>query len=125
MKKSIAIFFLVVFSVSFTEAGQVLKIPLLVEHFIDHNEGEKKASLAEFLQQHYFDNHASDGDEEEDNSLPFKNPGCQLSSLSFLPACICEMKTQAKLLKAPYPLYLQPYRLKDPLSDIFHPPRLM
>jgi hypothetical protein len=123
VKRSIAIFFLVIFSVSFTEAGQVFKFPLLIEHYIDHNEGEMKTSFLGFLKSHYVNDHQSDGDEEKDNNLPFKHSDYQLSFLSFIPPFSCEIKTQALLLNTIYPLYIQPYRLKDPLSDIFHPPR--
>lgn len=123
MKKRIAIFFLVIFSVSFTEAGQLFKFPLLVEHFIDHNQGDKQASFFGFLKSHYLYGHPSDGDEEEDGNLPFKQADYQLAALGFLPAPACEVKTPVVTVQTLYALYLQPYRLKDPLADIFHPPR--
>ena len=123
MRRTIAIFFLAIFSVSFTEAGELLKLPLLVEHFADHNEGAKKISLTGFLKLHYLDHHQADGDEQEDNQLPFKSSEYQLAAPGFMPAQAIELNTSTEVPNLSYPLYLQPYALKDPLSEIFHPPR--
>jgi hypothetical protein len=95
----------------------------LIEHYFDHNQGDKAISISGFVKMHYFDNHLPDGDEQEDNNLPFKTSAYQLSTLSFVAPSVSEVKTQSISAGTVYPIYLQPYRLRDNLSDIFHPPR--
>ncbi|RYZ22460.1 MAG: hypothetical protein EOO10_21695 [Chitinophagaceae bacterium] len=125
MRKAIAIFFLLSFTASFTEAGQLIKLPLLVEHYADHQSNDRTVSFASFLREHYLDSHQSDGDEKEDSQLPFKTCSLTTTGSVFLPSATI--------------LFLQPvagktviansthdnFILQDPLFGIFHPPRIV
>lgn len=53
-----------------TELHEILKIPVLVEHFQKHKAEDKEMSLLDFLKLHYL---ATDFDEDaaEDRQLPF------------------------------------------------------
>ncbi|RYF89836.1 MAG: hypothetical protein EOO03_05055, partial [Chitinophagaceae bacterium] len=53
-----------------TPAGQLLKIPNLIAHFVKHQQ-EVGTSLPGFLQEHYTIPHQDD-DAAEDQQLPFK-----------------------------------------------------
>lgn len=123
MQKRIAILFLLVFSVSMTEAGQILRLPLLVEHYFDHSEKKAENSLIDFLKSHYLYHHADDGDENEDNNLPFKTLNYGIVSLSFLPSVIFDI-TYPCLPATDYPLHTVPFLFSDPLFGVFHPPRI-
>lgn len=76
VKKIIAIAFLFIFLCANTEIGQLLKLPNLIEHFIEHHdhEDEHNISFLDFVKSHYNDNHKhSDTDKhDEHQNLPFK-----------------------------------------------------
>lgn len=72
MRKYIAIFFLSVYLVAFTEARQILKMPNLVEHFIAHKVKDKRTTLYSFFKMHYLDAPVKDADYSQDMKLPFK-----------------------------------------------------
>ncbi|HEY0676883.1 MAG TPA: hypothetical protein VGD17_01310 [Chitinophagaceae bacterium] len=124
MQKLTAILFLFIFSVSVTEAGQLLKLPILVEHYIDHTERDKANSFLGFLKEHYQYDHTDDGDESEDSSLPFKTLNNSIVSLSFLSPESEEINTSFGLLSTNRQLHPEPFLFKDPLSGVFHPPRI-
>lgn len=56
-----------------TELYQLLKLPFLVEHFIEHKEQNKDITLMQFLYLHYAYGDVKDADYEEDMKLPFKS----------------------------------------------------
>lgn len=56
-----------------TELYQLLKLPFLVEHFIQHKEQNQDITLVEFLCLHYAHGDVKDADYEEDMKLPFKS----------------------------------------------------
>ncbi len=70
MKKIIAIFLLTVYLSSTTEIYQLLKLPFLAEHFLEHKNDNQNLSFIAFLELHYADNKKSD---ESDKKLPFKS----------------------------------------------------
>ena len=57
---------------STTELYQTLKLPFLIEHFIEHKEQNKNLTLWKFLCMHYTPETVNDGDYEKDMKLPFK-----------------------------------------------------
>lgn len=75
VKKVVAIFLLTIYLVSTTELSQVLKLPVLVEHYFEHKEKNPGISLIDFLVLHYKGNHLEhhphDDDYERDQKLPF------------------------------------------------------
>ncbi|MCS4302455.1 hypothetical protein [Chryseobacterium sp. BIGb0232] len=56
--------------VSTTELYQLLKIPELIEHYIEHKELNPEMTLTAFLKTHY-DYPVKDGDYGKDQRLPF------------------------------------------------------
>ncbi|WP_312090419.1 hypothetical protein [Chryseobacterium sp.] len=70
MKKLVSILLLMLYLVSTTELYQLLKIPQLVEHYIEHKGLNAEMSLTTFLKIHY-DNPVKDGDFGKDQKLPF------------------------------------------------------
>ena len=73
LKKWISILFLSVYLLTATEFNELFKLPLLVEHFMQHNEGNKHIDFWEFLCNHYSTNAIKDSDYDEDMKLPFKS----------------------------------------------------
>lgn len=72
MKKTVAILFMFLFLTAHTVLGQVLRLPILIHHYIEHVELENK-SLIDFLSEHYADkiNHPDDKHHDHEK-LPFK-----------------------------------------------------
>ncbi len=65
--------FLSAYLLTATEFNELFKLPLLVEHFMEHNEGNKQVSFWEFLCNHYSTTAIKDADSDEDMKLPFKS----------------------------------------------------
>lgn len=71
MRKAVVIFFLGLYVFSATEAGELLRLPLLIQHFITHQQEDQSMTFFKFLSLHYEDTGSED---YKDNSLPFKSP---------------------------------------------------
>lgn len=70
VKKLLAIFFLSGYLFLTTELSQLLKLPVLIEHFAEHQEQDRNMSFIDFLVHHY-GGHEKDADYETDMKLPF------------------------------------------------------
>lgn len=70
VKRIIAISLLSLFLISSTELNQLLKLPVLFEHFTEHKELNRKISFFDFLCMHYSSNN---DDDDRDMQLPFKS----------------------------------------------------
>jgi len=73
LKKISAILFLTAYLFSATECRQLLKLPLLIEHFAEHKQEDKDLSLWQFLCMHYANGNPKDADYDKDMQLPFKS----------------------------------------------------
>ena len=82
MKRFFAISFLLIYLFSTTELHQLLKVPLLVQHFIEHREENKQVTLWQFLYVHYAMKDAKDADHEKDMKLPFKSHDNCIAAIS-------------------------------------------
>lgn len=58
-----------------TELHQILKLPVLVQHYFEHK-GEKDITLADFIVLHYFSGNLVDDDYARDIQLAFKTSDC-------------------------------------------------
>jgi hypothetical protein len=123
MRKVIAIVFLFLFSVSFTETGQLLKLPFLVQHYIAHLVSGRSDSLPDFLKQHYLSGHENDGDKNQDDQLPFKSLSLNNVGSTFLLTPVYDMKILVVTIGDPLNLYQGSYIPSHKLFGIFHPPR--
>lgn len=73
MKKGIAFVVGCVFLFINTELDQLIKLPILIQHYQYHQSEQKLMTLADFLSLHYSSTHPLDNDESEDENLPFKS----------------------------------------------------
>lgn len=121
MRTATTIFLLVLFTATQTPLGQLLKLPVLMEHFYKHKKQEG-TSLLEFLSDHYATAH-NDADQAEDETLPFKTLLLPGIGVALLPEVA---KTDFALaFGIPAKVMLQQcYSSQQHLSRIFHPPRL-
>jgi hypothetical protein len=124
MRKLFAIFFILIFSASFTEAGQMIKFPILLEHYAKHKKDNNRISFSSFIKIHYLQDHQADGDERQDNELPFKNYTLNTTSGVLYLSTITTMVTGIPgALELRYNVHNSEVVLSDHLFGIFHPPR--
>ncbi|WP_066406269.1 hypothetical protein [Flavisolibacter tropicus] len=119
--KSIAIIFLFLLIVTQTPLGQILKLPVLIEHFYNHMQRDK-ISFLEFLQDHYSTEH-NDADKAEDEQLPFKNIVQQNIGVAIMPNSIIndfyiDLEIPAKVMMQDI------YIPQQHFGSVFHPPRV-
>jgi len=63
---------LCVFAASATPLGELLKLPVLIEHFREHKQETPDMTVMGFIVLHYFSGDIRDADYERDMQLPFK-----------------------------------------------------
>jgi|SRR6478672_2155200 len=121
MKRITAIFFLVIFAGSFTELGQLIKLPSLVQHYYAHQQ-KSAVSFFDYLEEHY-SSHRDDGDKNEDMQLPFK-------MVISTPSLVVGLPSTGPEIIDPLPISRdikfasQQYFIASPRTfSIFHPPR--
>ncbi len=86
MKVVVSIFLLTIHLFSATEFNQLLKIPVLFEHYNEHKQEETSITFGAFLYRHYFTDHSSDEHPERDCQLPFhSHDHCSGHQLVVLP----------------------------------------
>lgn len=72
LKRFLSILILAIYLVSATEMQQLLKLPVLLEHYTEHKQLDNKMSLWQFLCMHYANGNEKDADYDKDMKLPFK-----------------------------------------------------
>lgn len=80
LKRCGAFFLAAVYLLPATPVTEFLKLPELVQHYIDHRHENHNSSFTAFLVQHYLKEDGSDKDAAEDSRLPFKSNEQILSS---------------------------------------------
>lgn len=125
MRKLAATIICLVYLFGATEASQLLKLPILVQHYNEHKAGNASITLARFLHMHYMGYDDNDDDDMRDMQLPFKTMNGCCTMLAY------SMPTQKALVtRVELPVVQQTYTVLndsfpyffDP-EDIFQPPR--
>ncbi len=126
VKKLISILLLTLYLVSTTELYQLLKMPLLIEHYIQHKSLNPEMSFTAFLKTHY-DHPVKDSDHDQDQRLPFVSHASLLSvvftinpSLDF--HCIEKVCNPIEIKKT---FYKSALYNKEILNSIWQPPRFL
>lgn len=83
MKRIAGIFLLTIYLFSFAEVHNLVKIPVLFQHFKEHKQQDPSISFWDFIKIHYMDPIVVDDDYHRDQQLPFRDAGCcQLVNIS-------------------------------------------
>lgn len=127
MKKFLAISFLTLYLFSSTELHQLLKLPFLVEHFIEHKEQNKDITLWQFLCLHYAEKNVMDADYEKDMKLPFKSHDCCGNSIvayitEAIPVFLFKEKPVYHEAKS-FSIYEEAFCISSFHSNIWQPPK--
>lgn len=122
MKRIGALGLLFFYLVSFTEFSEVLRLPLLVQHYTEHRDKVTDLSFMEFLTMHYKTDVAHD---DQDMSLPFKH--CDHSCFSQILVLPVQKIVLTENTENTTQSYTSFYLLHEPqllAGDIFQPPKL-
>lgn len=82
LKKATAILFLCIYLFSTTEAYQLLKLPVVFQHYQEHKKESRSITFLEFLDMHYMHGSPRDADYARDMQLPFKSSGDFVSNFT-------------------------------------------
>ena len=122
MNRLLAISFLVLYINSNTEFHEMMRLPILLEHFSEHKQKVNDITFWDFLVMHYKSNVSHDAD---DNQLPFKDPGHSFTAPTLA------VPTHKMILKeivfSTKPNHTSTYSetfIASHLSDIFQPPKI-
>lgn len=127
MRRLLAILFLFTFLNANTAFGEVLKLPMLVQHYIEHTQEDNNTSLFNFLVQHYTGdiNHHHQSDHNHHDKLPFKTTDGHFSSIVSIVSPPFFVITHKTVVTADLklPAYNQQNYSNAYLSTIWQPPR--
>lgn len=127
LKKVIAISFLFVFLCANTELHQLLRIPVLVHHFFEHNQQEPDETFADFLNEHYSgQQNDSDNDHHEHDNLPFKSADCATAHvlLAFVSEAQFSITRQVIFKDKISPIYNRAFYSSSVVNTIWQPPKI-
>ncbi len=127
MKKSVVIALLSLYLLGTTQLRELLKFPVLIEHFIEHKEDSPDMNFWNFLCLHYSKNSNHDNDFDRDMQLPFKTLTHNASDIAFFPTIDSESEVSVKNVPADNKqslvyagfIYTSTY-----LSAIWQPPKI-
>lgn len=108
---------------SFSEAHQLLKIPVLMQHYKEHKKENPRISFMAFLKMHYSGIFVVDSDYSRDNQLPFRTADCLSFTVNFDFPPQQEWKPEISECCKEYGSPNERQMPFIPLSDIFQPPR--
>jgi len=118
-----AILFLSIVVAAQTPASELLKLPILFEHYLEHKKTTEISFLG-YLRMHYSTNHPVDEDYSKDQQLPFRKIDLsQISTTIGLPVqSNVELTPELVMVLEQY-IEFSPSVSSHKLSEIWQPPR--
>jgi hypothetical protein len=127
VKRAIAILLLSIYMFSFVEFHQFLRIPLLIQHFVQHRQQDPSISFMAFIRLHYVGQIVIDDDYQQDKELPFRETDCCVISSSVTcecPATNIEIARYTEEINNEFVLNDEDNHSFLSVADIFQPPRV-
>lgn len=123
-KKAAAFFLIVIYALSATASKELLKLPLLAEHYADHRSEGANISFIKFLVLHYIVEDGTDSDADEDSRLPFKSAEHAVASfVSVAPTSFVVLEKPECKGNKEFADYRDLFLSSQYLSSIWQPPR--
>jgi hypothetical protein len=85
VKKTGIFIILLVLCINNISLGQAYKLPVLINHFIEHHERDNRVTFLDFLSMHYWGKDINDNDQDKDMQLPFKDFSNNPVQIAFCP----------------------------------------
>lgn len=118
--------FLSTYLLTATELNELFKLPMMVEHFKEHNEGDKQISIWDFLCVHYSSKMAKDADMEDDMKLPFKSKSHFETTNSINSICFnfnFEVNHLIPFVEKSYVISSEQFNNTSTINTIWQPPK--
>jgi len=121
----IAISFLFIFLCANTEIGELLKLPVLIHHYLEHHGDDAGISFFDFLHKHYNEERSHSSSDTEHEKLPFKNTDIGFSQITLIhqPPILFEIKTDKPISTKENIIYSTAFHSSSHLSRIWQPPK--
>lgn len=126
LKKLVAISFLFIFLCANTEIGQLLKLPVLLHHYLEHHEEDSSISFADFLHKHYNEKNAHSSTNNEHGKLPFKSHDIGMANNSiayYVPVAFSFKVEVPSSTKVNICIYDVAFNSSSHLAKIWQPPK--
>jgi hypothetical protein len=107
-------------------AKQLAKLPVVFQHFKEHQQEDKNISIARFLSIHYLHGSPKDKDYDRDMQLPFKTSHDCISSIAIVFVSIMAPFTISKpveIIQKKNYIVLNQYIQSSYLASIWQPPK--
>ena len=131
LKKLIAISFLSIFLCAYTEIGQLLKLPTLIHHYLEHHndktDDEYGISFIDFLKNHYNENsNHSDNAKHDHENLPFKTNDCNYMNtvIALMQQKVFNLHTTTIISAKNIACYTEQHYTSKSFGSIWQPPKL-
>jgi hypothetical protein len=127
VRKRLAILFVAIYLLGTTEAYQLLKVPALIVHYVQHAREDPELDLFSFLRMHYAEDQVFDADWQQDMQLPFKSheDTKSLVPLSYYPPIFLLPVNQPSVQLTARPVgVIKSFSPGLYAADIFQPPRI-
>jgi|694.fasta_scaffold26046_2 hypothetical protein len=104
--------------------SQLMKLPKLYDHFVEHKSLDKHVGVIEFITMHYMGKDIQDNDHEKDMGLPFKTSNYQpIFQLAIESQNIATEKFKFSSIQNHWPDTTHFGLMQSSLSSLFRPPR--
>jgi hypothetical protein len=126
LKKASAILFLSIYLLSTIAAQQLMKLPVVFQHYQEHKQEDKNISVLRFLSIHYLHGSPKDKDYDRDMQLPFKTSSDCISSIAIAFVSMMVPFTIAKpveIIQKKNYIVLNQYIQSSYLASIWQPPK--
>jgi hypothetical protein len=125
VNKKAAYIFLAIYLLGATELSQLLKIPLLIEHYTEHKLDNGNLSLLSFMYMHYVGDDGDTTDEQKDQNLPFKSAHFQMQNTVVFAVFKYELpKIFVNMNRSVWPVMQSNSLSTIVLGSLFRPPRV-
>ena len=127
MKKIVSILFLLIFLAANTELHQLLRLPVLIHHYLEHRQEKPNTSYVDFLADHYADHQThSDNNHHDHENLPFKTSDCATAhnSMAFVNQTQFLVQRPNTFQDKVLPIYDGGICVSAFLSTIWQPPKI-
>lgn len=113
-----------IYAVGATDFNQLLKLPLLVKHYVKHKQENPRMSIGAFIKMHYIDKQPFDADYQQDMQLPFKQHDdyCLLLA-TVLPKQIVLTQHHVETVSPTYTILNDDFLPSLKFGAVFKPPR--
>ena len=106
-----------------TSVGELFKVPVLLNHFLEHRQRDHNIGLSQFMSMHYWGNDIKDNDTDRDMKLPFKKTVYFTHQILFCNTQINHLPNTDCLLSDQSPLFYRSKIIALSVSQLYRPPQ--